>query len=172
MGPTWHPGCPVPLSDLSYLRISYLGFDHRPHLGELVVATVVAPQIISAFHALFDSRYPIRQMRLVDDFGGSDDRSMAADNTSGFNCRASTGGSTFSQHSYGAAVDLNPVENPYVGDGVVLPPAGSAYVDRPDEPGVIHDGDDVVRAFASIGWGWGGDWSSPQDFQHFSANGR
>ncbi len=172
MGSTWHPGCPVPLTALSYLRLAFIGFDGQSHLGEMVVATAVAPQIVSVFERLFAGRYPIRRMSLVDDYGGDDDRSMAADNTSGFNCRPSTGGSSFSQHSYGEAVDVNPLENPYVGGGEVLPPAGSAFVDRPDEPGVIHDGDVVVSAFASIGWRWGGDWSSPQDFQHFSANGR
>ena len=172
MHTSWRPGCPVPLSDLSYLRVTYRGFDGAVHLGEMVVATSVAAQITGVFRLLFRQRYPIRSMRLVDDFGGSDDASMTADNTSAFNCRPSTGGSTFSQHSYGAAVDVNPVENPYVGGGQVLPPAGSAYARRPDVAGVIHDGDAVVAAFGSVGWTWGGDWSGPRDYQHFSANGR
>ena len=162
----------MPLSDLSYLRMTYRGFDGRDHLGEMVVATVVAPQVITVFHRLYQAHWPIRRMTLVDDFRGSDDASMAADNTSGFNCRPSTGGAEFSQHSYGRAIDLDPLENPYVGGGQVLPPAGTSFVDRPDSPGVIHDGDAPTEAFGSIGWSWGGDWSSPQDFQHFSANGR
>ncbi|SDO93623.1 D-alanyl-D-alanine carboxypeptidase [Nakamurella panacisegetis] len=168
---TWHEGCPVPRSALSYLRMTYVDFDGRDHQGEMVVATAVAPQVITAFRQLYDARWPIRRMRLVDDFRGSDDASMAADNTSGFNCRRSTGGTRFSQHSYGRAVDLDPLENPYVGNGQVLPPAGTAFVGRPDVPGVIHDGDAATTAFGSIGWAWGGNWSAPQDFQHFSANG-
>ncbi len=172
MSSTWRQGCPVPLSALSYLRISYRGFDGRYHVGEMVVATKTAKQVISVFHLLFDQGYPVRRMALVDDFGGNDDASMAADNTSGFNCRQITGGTGFSQHSYGQAIDLDPVENPYVGGGQVLPPAGSAFLGRPDSAGVIHHGDATVAAFASIGWSWGGDWSSPHDFQHFSANGR
>ena len=162
----------MPLDELSYLRMSYIGFDGQPHHGEMVVATSVAPAVLSVFRQLFAQRFPIRSMQLVDEFGGSDDASMTADNTSGFNCRPVTGGGAFSQHSYGKAIDLDPVENPYVGDGEVLPPAGQAFVARPDRPGVLRDGDGAVRAFASIGWSWGGDWTSPTDFQHFSANGR
>jgi hypothetical protein len=172
MRTSWRLGCPVPLSDLAYLRLTYRGFDGATHLGEMVVARTAAPRLTAVFERLFQHRYPIRSMKLVDSFGGSDDDSMAADNTSAFNCRQITGGSAFSEHSYGDAVDVNPVENPYVGGGEVLPPAGSAYVDRPDAAGVIHDGDPVVAAFASVGWTWGGDWSSPRDYQHFSPNGR
>ena len=172
MATSWRPGCPVPLADLSYLRLSYVDFHGDPHIGELVVARSVANQMVAVFRQLYRHRFPIRRMSLVDDFGGSDNASMAADNTSGFNCRPSTGSSSFSQHSYGLAVDVNPTENPYVGDGTVLPPAGSAFASRPDEPGVLHDDDVVVLAFASIGWHWGGEWNGVKDYQHFSADGR
>jgi hypothetical protein len=114
-------------------------------------------------------------MRLVDDYGGGDRRSMAANNTSAFNCRSVVGRpGVWSQHSYGWAIDINPVQNPFVmSGGTVLPPAGEAYVDRSRRaPGMIHRGDVVYRAFASIGWEWGGDWSSSKDYQHFSATGR
>ncbi|NTW42209.1 MAG: M15 family metallopeptidase, partial [Cellulomonadaceae bacterium] len=97
---------------------------------------------------------------------------MEADNTSAFNCRAITGGTAWSEHAYGRAIDLNPVENPYVVGDHVAPEAGRAYVDRPELPGVIHDGDVVVTAFAAAGWTWGGTWSSPVDYQHFSVTGR
>ncbi len=173
MSGTWRPGCPVALADLAYLRITYVGFDGADHLGEMVVASDVASRVVTVFRRLYALRFPIRNMRLVDDFGGSDDASMAADNTSGFNCRPATGGTAFSQHSYGTAIDLDPLENPYVGgDGSVLPPAGAPFAARPDRPGVLHDGDAAVAAFAAIGWSWGGDWRSPRDFQHFSRNGR
>ena len=172
MGRSWHPGCPVPLSDLSYLRLTYVGFDARSYTGELVVASGVVDAVTEAFRRMYAAGFPIRQMRLVDDFGADDDASMAADNTSAFNCRLTTSGTGWSQHSYGQAVDVDPLENPYVSGGTVLPPAGAAYVDRPHQPGVIHDGDACFDAFAAVGWSWGGDWSSFQDYQHFSANGR
>jgi len=172
MSTSYHDGCPVSLADLRYLRLTYWGFDNRPHTGELVVSARVAEDVVTAFRSLFAHRFPIRQMRLVDDFGGSDDDSMAADNTSAFNCRPVTGGSGWSEHSYGEAIDVNPVQNPYLSGSTVLPPAGRAFLDRPDEPGVIHAGDVAVQAFAAIGWTWGGTWTSPVDLQHFSRSGR
>lgn len=171
MSSSWREGCPVPLTALSYLTLSYRGLDGRPHIGELVVATQVAPAVVSAFHRLFDAGFPIRSMRLVDDFAGSDNASMAADNTSAFNCRLTASGAAYSQHAYGLAVDINPLENPYVSGGQVEPAAGREFLDRPDRPGVIHDGDACVSAFGSVGWSWGGYWSDPKDYQHFSANG-
>jgi hypothetical protein len=162
----------VPLEDLRYVTVTHHGFDGEAVQGELVVHTDAADAMVVVFHALWDAGYPIRSLRLVDDFGGSDDASMAADNTSALNCRAVTGGTRWSEHAYGRAIDVNPVENPYVLGGHVAPPAGRDFADRPDLPGVIHDDDAVVRAFASVGWSWGGDWSSPTDYQHFSATGR
>jgi hypothetical protein len=172
MGSSWHLGCPVPLSDLRYLTVTYRGFDGADHDGELVVEAGVAADVIDIFRQLYDADFPIASMRLVDDFGGSDDDSMAADNSSAFNCRPVTGGGGFSEHSYGTAIDLNPVENPYLSGSLVLPTAGRTFVDRPDAPGVIHPGDAVVEAFASHGWTWGGTWSGPIDYQHFSVSGR
>ncbi len=169
---SWHEGCPVALGDLRYLRVTYFGFDHRAHQGEIVVATAVASEVVAAFRRLYAAEFPIRRMQLVDDFGADDNASMAADNTSGFNCRLNTAGTTWSQHSYGEAIDIDPLENPYVSGDTVLPPGGAKYLDRPNSPGVIHPGDSCVRAFAAIGWSWGGDWSDPRDLQHFSANGR
>jgi hypothetical protein len=173
VGSSWHPGCPVGLDDLRVLRLDRWGFDGKPHRGSLVVHRRYATDFIRVFHALFDARFPIRRMRLVDAYRGDDDRSMAANNTSAFNCRAVTGGSSWSEHAYGWAIDINPIQNPYVGGGTILPPAGAAYVDRSrDAMGVIHAGGVVVEAFAEIGWGWGGSWSFIQDYQHFSADNR
>lgn len=169
---TYHVGCPVQLSDLRFLTLSYHGFDGRRHTGELVVSAAVADDVLTVFRKLYDQKFPIRSMRLVDDFDGSDDASMEADNTSAFNCRRITGGSSWSEHSYGDAVDINPRENPYLSGDSILPPAGAKFADRLNAPGVIHPGDLVVRAFAAIGWSWGGSWSSPVDLQHFSRNGR
>lgn len=169
---SWRAGCPVPLSDLRYLTLTYRGFDGTDHTGELVVAASVTDAVVATFRQLYADGYPIASMRLVDDFGGDDDASMAANNTSAFNCRPVTGGGGFSEHSYGTAIDVNPVQNPYVSGSSVLPPAGQAYADRPQSPGVIHDGDAVVTAFATHGFTWGGDWHSPIDYQHFSLSGR
>jgi hypothetical protein len=171
MASSWRPGCPVPLSALRYVTLTYRGFDGFDHRGEMVLAASVVGDVVGAFRRIYDSGFPLTSVRLVDDFGGSDAASMAADNTSAFNCRAVTGGTTFSRHSYGDAVDINPRENPYVLGTLVLPPSGAPYVSRPNSPGVIHEGDAVVQAFDAIGWSWGGRWRSPVDYQHFSRTG-
>ena len=172
MSASWRPGCPVPLEDLRYVTVTHHGFaSGEVAQGELVVHADVADGVVSVFRTLFEAGYPIRSMRLVDDFGASDDDSMAADNTSAFNCRAITGGTEWSQHAYGRAIDLNPVENPYVRGRHVAPSEGRAFADRSPSPGVIQPDDAVVRAFEAIGWSWGGAWSSPVDYQHFSQTG-
>jgi hypothetical protein len=172
MAPSWRPGCPVPLADLRYVTLTHHDFAGGTTTGELVVHADVADSVVAVFADLWELGYPIRSMRLVDDFGGSDDASMAADNTSAFNCRPISRGTGWSEHAYGRAIDLNPVENPYVRGTLVLPPAGEAFAGRPEAPGVLRAGDAVVRAFAAHGWQWGGDWSSPVDYQHFSTTGR
>ncbi len=172
MHASWRPGCPVPLEDLRYVTVTHHDMAGGVATGELVVHADVAAGLVEVFRTLFDAGFPIASMRLVDDFGADDDASMAADNTSAFNCRAVTGGSSWSEHSYGRAIDVNPVENPYVRGSTVLPPAGAAFVGRPVAPGVILDGDVVVQAFAAHGWQWGGHWTSPKDYQHFSTTGR
>jgi D-alanyl-D-alanine carboxypeptidase len=172
---SWHAGCPVPLEDLRYLSMTYWGFDGRPHRGEMVVHRDLASGVVRAFHSMFDARFPLERMRLVDDYQGDDERSMEANNTSAFNCRAMTGNpDVWSEHSYGRAVDVDPVQNPYVTtSGTVLPPQGKPYADRSqDAPGMISAGGPVVEAFAAIGWSWGGDWSGTKDYQHFSSTGR
>jgi hypothetical protein len=120
---------------------------------------------------LFRARFPIRQMRPVSDFGGSDDASMAADNTSGFNCRYVADTTNWSVHAYGEAIDVNTLENPYLVDGRVEPPAASSYLDRSNlRRGMAAPGTEVNDAFAAIGWYWGGRFHSP-DYQHFSKTG-
>lgn len=170
---SWRPGCPVPLSSLRYLQLSHMGFDGREHVGELVVHERDVTAVAIAFKLMWDAGFPIERMRLVDDFGGSDAASMAANNSSGFNCRRVAGTSTWSQHAYGRAIDLNPVQNPYLSGSIVDPPAGAAYRDRGDvRPGMLVEGGTAVAAFDRIGWGWGGRWSSAKDHQHVSATGR
>jgi hypothetical protein len=171
---SWHPGCPVAFSELRLITMTYRGFDGHVHTGALVVNAAVTGKLILVFRKLFAMRYPIRSMVPVDAYHGSDFASIQADNTSAFNCRDATGSSTWSEHAYGLAVDLDPCENPYVyADGYEAHRRCRKFVDRSlHDPGIIHAGDQVVRAFASVGWGWGGTWPGDRDYQHFSANGR
>jgi D-alanyl-D-alanine carboxypeptidase len=170
---SWHDRCPVPIEDLRLLSLSYWGFDGRSHQGRMIVNTDVARTVVRVFRSLFADRFPIHRMEPIDAYGGDDERSMAADNTSGFNCRTVAGSTSWSQHAYGRAIDVNPLENPEVDGYTVDPPQGAPYADRSkDATGMIHPGDAVVRAFSSVGWGWGGTWRSFKDWQHFSANGR
>lgn len=164
---TWHDGCPVLLSDLVVVALNYWTFDGAVAEGVLVINRDVVAPAHEAFAALFDQRFAIRRMSNIDEFGGSDDASMAADNTSAFNCRyaVADGEPTWSRHAYGLAIDLNPVENPYVFHGEALPPAGASFVDRAPAPGVLTVGSDALRAFLDAGFSWGGEWSNP-DYQH------
>jgi hypothetical protein len=138
-----------------------------------VVAETAANKIVRVFRALFDARFPIRRMRLVDAYGARDKDSMRHDNTSAFNCRYRNGVCcTWSMHAYGKAIDIDPVENPEIWSGGVSPPNGRPYVNRSvHRRGMVFHGDVVWHAFRSVGWRWGGDWTSP-DYQHFSSNGR
>jgi D-alanyl-D-alanine carboxypeptidase-like protein len=171
-GVSWRAGCPVPLSDLRLLTLTYRGFDGRAHSGRLIVHEDDARAVVSVFRRLYQAAFPIRRMRLVDEYRGSDFRSIEADNSSAFNCRAATGSTRWSEHAYGRAIDVNPIENPYVSGGQTSHPASVPYLDRARiRPGMAHEGGALVRAFDAIGWGWGGRWSEPKDYQHFSASG-
>jgi len=173
-GVSWHPGCPVGLGDLRLITLTYRGFDGRDHTGRLVANRDAAPALVTVFRRLYAARFPIRRMEPVDRYGGDDYRSIEADNTSSFNCRAATGSTQWSNHAYGRAIDVNPIENPYVDGGTTSHPASRAYLDRSRHGrGTAYAGGVLVEAFRSIGWGWGGSWSgSVRDYQHFSVNGR
>ena len=173
LGASWRPGCPVGPADLVSLRLVHVGFDGRPRDGELVVARGVATQVDQVFRRLHAERFPVRAVRPAAAYGGDDVALMAADVTSAFNCRPVTGGASWSSHSYGAALDLNPRENPYVSGSTVLPSQGRAYLDRAQvRPGMAVEGGPAVTAFDAAAWGWGGRWRSLKDYQHFSASGR
>jgi hypothetical protein len=171
---SYHPGCPVGPAALRRVRLRYWGFDGRAHTGVLVVNAAVVHEVVAAFRSLYRDRFPIRRMRPVDAYHGSDARSMAADNTSAFNCRRAVvaGPPHWSAHAYGEAVDVNPVENPYLDRGTVLPRAGRRYRDRTTgRSGMAVDGGSLVQAFAAVGWSWGGRWTGSPDYQHFSSTG-
>lgn len=171
-GVSWKPGCPVGLDALSYVVVSRWTREGQIASGELVVASRVADDVVAAFERLYEGRFPVDRMELIEAFSGDDDASMAANNTSSFNCRPRLGGSEFSRHSYGEAIDLNPLTNPYVRGKLVAPPAGRSWLDRRRvRPGMIVAGGVAVAAFESIGWKWGGSWKRTKDFQHFSSDG-
>ena len=175
LGKSWRPGCPVGPASLRAVAVTFWGFDHRAHTGTLVVNARVVSPVVSALRAMYGARFPIRKMVPIAAYGGDDNTSMAADNTSAFNCRAAVanGPKRWSMHAYGEAIDFNAVENPYTLDGRVYPPNGKPYTNRSNvRPGMVVRGSAPVRAFSAVGWGWGGYWSSSPDYQHFSSNGK
>jgi hypothetical protein len=172
-GVSWRPGCPVPLRDLRLLTLSHRRFDGQVQTGRLIVHEDVAHDVLGVFRRLYAERFPVRRMVPVDAYGGSDFRSIEADNTSAFNCRYVAGTRRWSEHAYGRAIDVNPIENPYVSAGSTSHRASISYLDRSRRrPGMAYEGGVLVQAFSSIGWGWGGRWTSVKDYQHFSASGR
>jgi hypothetical protein len=170
---SWRPGCPVGPDLLRRLTVRYWGFDSQPHVGTIIVHAWQVDPVLTTFRIMYEWRYPIERLEPVESFGGSDDASMAANNTSAFNCRAVTGGTGYSQHAIGGAIDLNPALNPYVFGNTVLPARAANYLDR-GQPvaGLLTAGSIPVSTFLALGWGWGGNWTSPRDYQHLSFNNR
>ena len=176
-GRFWQPGCPVPLSDLRLLTVTHWGFDGREHEGQLVVHRDSVKQLATVFRKLHALKFPIRHLRLADMYGPKRARPADGDISGAFHCRRAvpspcgSGSGNWSNHAYGHAVDLNPNENPYIGCGAVYDPRSRPYVDRtPLRKGMVTPA--VVRAFRSIGWGWGGDWTGDtKDYMHFSTTG-
>jgi D-alanyl-D-alanine carboxypeptidase len=173
----WRSGCPVPMSDLRLLSVTYWGFDDRAHNGQVIVNESAARPLAKVFGRLFELRFPIRHMRLSDQYGDTlplDEKDISGS----FDCSkakpspcdpgASTG---WSNHAYGLAIDLNPVENPYTCGGRAFHRESEPYMDRSRmRRGMVTP--EVVRAFRSVGWEWGGDWpGSTKDYTHFSASG-
>jgi hypothetical protein len=175
----WHQGCPVGLSGLRLLTVSHWGFDGRAHTGQLVVNRGAAGPLARVFRKLYALHFPIRHLRLADMYGPTRGRPRDGDVSGSFDCRQAvpspcTGGrgtGTWSMHAYGLAVDLNPVENPYVGCGQSRDPATKPYFDRSrHRRGMVTPR--VVEAFRSLGWGWGGSWTgNTKDYMHFSSTG-
>lgn len=170
---TWTPACPVRATDLAWVRLAFWGFDHRRHTGELLVNRSAAAGLVTVFHELYAERFPIEQMTITSKAEQLLPPTGDGNNSGSFNCRPAVGSTHYSEHAYGLAVDLDPFQNPYVKGDLVLPELASSYLDRRRvRPGMILPNDPVVRAFARIGWTWGGTWRNLKDLQHFSANGR
>ncbi|MGK2939924.1 MAG: M15 family metallopeptidase [Solirubrobacteraceae bacterium] len=172
----WRPGCPVGLDDLRVVRLRHYGLSGKVGVGRVVVHRSAATDILEVFRRLYAAEFPIRKMRPIERYGGSDFASIEDDNTSAFNCRRVTGGTGWSEHAYGRAIDVNPIENPYVSGS---PPRTShaksePYLQRsPYRKGMAVHGRALVRAFARAGGGGGGRWQGGiRDYQHFSATGR
>ena len=175
----WRPGCPVALADLRVLTVSYRGFDGRTRSGRVVTNRRAAVPLAAVFQRLYRLHFPIRRMRLADIYGPRRSRPADGDVSGSFWCRQAVpspcvggqGTGSWSMHAYGLAVDLNPVENPYVGCGQSRDPASAPYRNRSrHRRGMVARR--VVAAFRSIGWGWGGSWAgSTKDYMHFSATG-
>lgn len=165
----WHPGCPTPLSELRLLTVAYVGFDGKAHTGELVVNENAARPLQAVFDRLYHLGFRIREMHPLNDAG---------DDTAAFECRDAVASPcpgtppthSWSEHAYGEAVDINPVENPYTGCGVTRVKASIPYLNRSHHRlGMVTNA--VIDAFSSIGWGWGGSWVGTKDYMHFSENG-
>ena len=181
LGLSWRPGCPVQPTDLRLLRLSYWGFDGAGHVGEMVVNAKIASKVVGAFRTLWNEKFPINHMETAERYVSPDninpdgswkpgpDVPDTVDDTSSFLCRTATDSTSTSMHAYGLAIDINPVQNPYVKGSEVIPVNGSRDAAA---PGTIVAGGVVVTAFATAGLIWGGTWSSLKDFMHFSSNGR
>lgn len=168
-GKSYPEDCPLSLDTLRYLTVSYIDFDGRTCQGELIVNATIAEDVISVFQELWEEKYPIEKICLIDDFDADDDISMAANNSSAFCYRVISGTDKLSNHSYGLAVDINPLYNPYIkSSGQVLPKESEAFADRSiSNPYYLTSEDTCVKIFKKYGFTWGGDWKNSKDYQHF-----
>lgn len=171
-GKSYKEDCTIPREDLRYLTVTHYGFDGETHTGELVVNASIAEEILTIFRELYDVRYPIEKMHLIDDYDADDERSMADNNSSAFNFRTISGTSKLSNHSRGLAIDINPLYNPYVhsntGVQTCEPASAAAYIDRSAAfDHKIDTEDPCYKIFTSHGFSWGGSWTRSKDYQHF-----
>jgi hypothetical protein len=171
-GKSYKKDCTVPHEELRYVRVLYWGFDEKAHKGEMIVNKAIAKDTVEIFRELYDKQYPIERMVLVDEYDADDNESMAADNSSCFNYRNIDGKKKLSLHSYGLAIDINPLYNPYVrtieGKEDVLPKSGTKYADRSRKCKYYIDTEDACyKAFTEHGFTWGGEWIHSKDYQHF-----
>lgn len=171
-GKSYKEGCGVDLENMSYLTVAHYDFEGNVRMGELICNSSIAVDLIDIFFNLYNARYPIESIRLIDDFDADDVKSMQANNTSCFNYREIAGSRKLSKHALGLAIDINPLYNPYVrqkGSKItVSPPEGRDYIDRDSDLPYKIDLDDLCyKEFTSHGFKWGGDWKSVKDYQHF-----
>lgn len=167
----WQEGCPVHIKHMELLELPYYDFNGKAQVGQMMVLSAIAERVIIIFEDLFAIKFPIEKMKLINDYSGDDEKSMADNNTSAFNCRMIRNTNRYSNHSMGTAIDINPVQNPYItkekdGSIIILPEEGNCYLDRDNlQKGMITQ--EVVKIFAGQGFTWGGDWETLKDYQHF-----
>ncbi|PHS37703.1 MAG: hypothetical protein COB07_10135 [Sulfurovum sp.] len=173
-GNSWRKGCPVSLQNLRYLQVTHKNFSAKDQRGEIIVHKDVASEVSQIFKELYAIGYPVHKMKLVSDYKGNDWQSIEADNTSAFNCRNATGSKKWSKHSYGKAIDINPIENPYISrTGRISHKESLQYRKRVHKKSTSEDkalllkSDKATKIFEKHGWKWGGDWSGVKDYQHF-----
>ena len=173
-GNSYRKGCPVKLKDLRYLRVTHKDFNYRDKKGELIVHKSVARSMVNVFRELYKINYPIHKMTLVSNYRGKDWVSIEADNTSAFNCRNVGGTNRWSRHSYGKAIDINPIENPYISrSGYISHKASLKYKKRRHYKNTLADKaillkyDRATKIFNTYGWHWGGEFKGEKDYQHF-----
>jgi hypothetical protein len=169
---TWRRGCPVAASDLAWVRLTFWGFDAQRHTGELLVHRTVVRDVVEVFRVLYRVRFPQERVAIVRAWDPDAPSTGDGNGTGAFVCRASTGSTYFSQHAYGLAIDVNSFQNPYAKGRVLLPELASSYLARGRvRAGMVTADGPVVRAFARVGWEWGGSWRHSKDYMHFSRNG-
>lgn len=157
----------ISFEELSYLKLTYYGFDNDAHVGEMIVNKKLAKEVVDIFKELYEKRYHIEKIKLIDEYDANDNLSMKDNNSSSFNYRTIAGTNKISNHAKGMAIDINPIQNPYVKDNIISPPEGEIYKDRKNiRKGMIIKNDVAYNAFTKRGWKWGGEWNNP-DYQHF-----
>lgn len=172
-GKTYKSDCTTPRSDLRYLRCLHIDKDGRTLVGEMVVNRKIADTVLNILRQLYQARYPIERMRLIDHWDADDERAMKSNNSSSFNFRFISHTRKVSKHGQGLAIDINPLYNPYCkrlrsGKTVIEPATGKLYLDRSAAfPYKIKKGDLCYRLFTQAGFRWGGDWKTMKDYQHF-----
>lgn len=167
-GSSYREDSPVSLEELAYIQLMYWSFDNIPQQGEIIVNQILAEEVAEIFKEIYEAKFPIDKMRLIDRYQADDYLSMADNNTAAFCVRDSWGSNKLSKHSYGLAVDINPVQNPYIKDNTVIPEEGRDFQRRSRiSKGMIIPGDVVYTAFKKRGWTWGGEWKTLKDYQHF-----
>ncbi|MCL2406253.1 MAG: M15 family metallopeptidase [Defluviitaleaceae bacterium] len=167
-GVTFHETTPFGYDYLTYLTVTHVNFYGESVLGHLIVAASIGYEVLDIFREIYEGGFPIHSIKLIDYFEASDYLSMAANNSHAFNFRYIAGTTTISRHGFGVAIDINPVQNPYIRGDTIWPAAGVEYLDRTYvRPGMIVPGDVVYNAFMSRGWTWGGYWTWPRDYHHF-----
>lgn len=171
-GKSFPENCTVKREDLRYLKVLHYNLKGEILTGEMVCNEKIATDMIQIFAELFQKKYPIEKIRLIDDYNADDEQSMRDNNSSCFCFRTVAGSNDLSLHALGMAVDINTLYNPYIriknSKKVIQPSNAEIYCDRSKQFDYkIEPDDDCCKAFKKHGFLWGGDWKAYKDYQHF-----